>query len=727
MKFRQAHSTVLVAVMMAAATLFLALSVQEGIHRDVQELLSRWGDDILFAYIRERPTTEALLQLERDPSIEALAIEGGTSLSIRPDDAFYITWQQVSPNHQDVVRLPLASGRYFDASDHNAAVLGWEVEQAVLGDENLVGERLQGVEIVGVLARVPEEDRVRERYNRLVLKPFPTSEESKWGTYPESIRLFVRASGSVALAEEAIRKHLPAVATLYTMSKRYAGSFNHLRILSRVLLLCGLATAFAATLLVGGLLTLSTLRRRREMGVRMAIGASRSAVVRLIVSDGVLIALAGSLVGMGAGALMAAVLEGAVYLSIEHLLLPIGAVGLGMLASSVPALGAARQMPVELLGRRGLMGTRMAGRTIRVLVVLTFAVAAGAAVLVANVAASSFAYVDSMWGDIDERTLLVEEPDESILAAKSMSLDDAGIFRSVEGIEFAVSVVLGNIRIDEAVPLAVMATDEGYVDLDLFHIVEGRDLILDDFQEGAANCLVSSWTAESRSIQLGDRIRARSVTFDVVGIYSDRDIRQALPMDVIVPQQFKRAVNGFVAEFIIRVEAGVNVDTVKSDIRSVFSEHYPNYAEVAVFSLNSRAMEMAHFFGEANVRFAITALVLLLLAVFEANAHGRFVLAQRIRELGIRRCIGASPLRIAWSAWRESALLAILGTLFGALGIHVALDQILRWFLRLERPSIMVTIAAAFAALVLIAGLGALPVRSAMALTPSDMLRKGKV
>jgi len=727
MRVQKAHGTVLIAVMLAAATLFLSLSMQEGIRRDLDEMLSRWGADILFVFLTERPMVDVLKQLEADPSIEEFAIEGGQSTFIYPDDAFYITWLEVSPNHEDVVRLPLASGRYFDASDRNVAVLGWEVKQAVFGDEDPVGHRIQGVEIVGVLAQIPEEDRVREEYNRLALKPFPASATSKWGSYPDSMRLFVRANGSVTAAEDAIRAHLPGVATLFPMSEGYAGSFYHLRILSRVLLLCGLATAITAMLLVGGLLTLSTLRRRREMGVRMAIGAARSVVLRLVISEGVLVALAGSLVGMALGALITVILEGAIYLSIEHLLLPIGAALLGLVAACVPAFSAARQVPVELLGRRGLLGTRNAGRTIRVFVVLAFAVAAGAAVLVANLAVSSYSYVDSMWGDIDERALLVEEPRKSILATHEMSLYDADIFSEVQGIELVVSYVWGSIRDEGPVPMAVMGSDEGYVDLNLFHIVEGRDLTLDDFQEGARNCLVSSWAAESRGIHLGDQIRARSIAFEVVGIFSDRDVRHELPFDVVLPQRYKSAVNGYLAEFIVRVEHGADVDTVASDIQSAFSKHYPGYADVSIVSLNGRAMEMAHFFSEANVRFAITALVLLLLAVFEANAHGRFVLAQRIRELGIRRCIGASPLQIAWSAWCESALLAILGTLLGALGIHFALGQILRWFLRLERPSIMVTLATAIVAFTLIAGLGALPVRSAMRLTPSDMLRRGKV
>jgi putative ABC transport system permease protein len=722
---RRHHWTVLAAVAVAAAVLFVGLSSQEGIRRDFQRILARWGADVLFVATGSRVEPETLERLVADPAIEELAVEGGTSLSIRPGDAFYITWLDVSRNHPDVARLPLAAGRFFEATEEGVAILGSEVKRVVFGDEDPIGRRLGGAEIVGVLAEIPADDRVRGKYNRLVLKPFPVSANSEWGRYPDSAFLYVRASGSLTAAERAIQSLIPDPATLLLMSQRYAGAFVDARVLTRILLMSGLATALVATLLAGGLLTLSTMRRRREIGIRLAVGASARDALRQVIGEGVAIALLGTGVGIGLGA-AAAALEGAVYVSAWHAVLPVGAIVLGCAAALAPALAAATCSPIELLGQRGLLGTRSAARRIGAFVVLAFAVAAGAAALVANLSASSYLYVDSLWGDIDERTLLVEEPRDSILTSKELVLEDAATFEGIDGIEAVVSCATGAIRDGELKWLGFLAPDVGYVDLHLFHITAGRDLAPEDFESDARRGLLGSSTAEWKGLGAGDEIVTEGKRFEIVGLFtsgSSRDIHSVL----VIPQRHTDVLEGFTAEFLVRTTPDADVGAVRASIRSAFSSRYPGYAEVSVFSLNARAVELASFLRTANVRLAAAALILLLLAAFEANAHGRFILSHRAGELGVRRCIGASPLRTAFSAWREAALLAVLGTVLGAVVAHLALGGVLDWFYGLERPSVIVTLASVASILFLIAALGALPVRSVMVATPSDLLRRGRV
>jgi ABC-type antimicrobial peptide transport system permease subunit len=724
---RRRQWTVLAAVAVAAAVLFFGLSLQEGMRRDLQEVLARWGADVLFVATGEGLTTDVLDRLRAHPAIAELAIEGSTSVGIRPGDAFHITWLDVSWNHPRVVRLPLADGRFFDEAHGPVAVIGSEVKRVVFGEENPIGRRIEGVEIVGVLSEIPADDRVREKYNRLVLKPFPVSAQSEWGRHPDRAYLYVRASGSISGAERAIRSLIPNAATPSLMSQWYGGAFYHLRVLTRILLLSGLATTFVATLLAGGLLTLSTLRRRREIGIRLAVGAAGRDVLRQVVGEGTAIALVGTLAGMGLGAAAVAALEGDIHVSVWHALLPVGALALGFAAALAAGLGAARRSPVDSLGRRGLFGTRWAARWIGAFVVLAFAVATGAAVLAANLSAAASLHVASLWGDIDERTLLVEEPRESILASRDMGLEDAEAFEGLEGIETVVSYAVGNIRTKKLGQVVVMAPEAGYVDLRLFHITAGRDLVPADFEPDVRHCLLASGTAEQTGLGLGDEIVAGNARFEIVGTFAGGPPPSEIRYPVVFPQRYTGVLGYFIAAFLVRTTPEANVDTVCSSIRSAFSERYPGYAEVSVFSLNARAIELASFLRAANVRFAVAALMLLLLAVLEANAHGRFILNQRTSELGVRRSIGASPLRIALGAWRESTLLAALGASLGAVVAHFTLGGVLDWFPGLERPPVVVTLASAAVTLFLIAALGALPVRSVMVATPSDLLRKGRL
>jgi ABC-type antimicrobial peptide transport system permease subunit len=727
MRLRRSHFTVLAAVAAAAAVLFFGLSLREGIARDLRDVLARWGADVLFVCTGEPLTAETLDGLEAHPAIAEVAVEGSTSLSIHPGDAFHITWIDVSRNHPDVVGVPLAEGRAFGATERNVAILGAEVKRVVFGDEDAIGRRLEGVEIVGVLAEIPADDSVREKYNRLVLKPFGVSGESKWGRLPERGCLYVRASGSISGAEGAIRSLVPGLLTLLPMSERYAGPFHYLRLLTRVLLLSGLATAFVAAVLSGGLLTLSTLRRRREIGIRLAAGAAGRDVLRLVVGEGMAIALVGTLVGAALGALAAAALEGVVYMSIWHALLPVGAVVLSLVAALGPGLAAARQSPVRLLGRRGLLETRSTAHAIGAFVVSAFAVATGAAILVANLSVGSYTFIDSLWGDIDARTLLVEEPRESILAQRDLDLQDATAFDDLEGVELVVPYLVGMFRTGESEWLDAMAIDAEYVDLRLLHIEAGRDLASEDFAADARRCLLDSLAAERLGLSVGDELLVGSARFEIVGIFGAGPVPRVISYDVIVPLRYAGAVNGILAEFLVRVAPGADVGAVGASIRSAFSERYPGYAEVSVFSVNARAAELGTFLLDANLRLAITAFALLLLAILEANTHGRFILNQRRAELGVRRCIGASPVRVALSAWREAALLATLGTALGAVAGHLAVGGVLDWFYSLERPPIVVTLVSAAVTLSLIAALGALPVRSVIAATPSDLLRRGRV
>jgi putative ABC transport system permease protein len=97
-------------------------------------------------------------------------------------------------------------------------------------------------------------------------------------------------------------------------------------------------------------------RRRREIGIRMALGARPSEVLRLVVRNGIVLALFGVALGLlaavAATRLMASLLFGVppldppTFLAAAALLLAVAA-----LASAVPALRASRVDPVVALRR----------------------------------------------------------------------------------------------------------------------------------------------------------------------------------------------------------------------------------------------------------------------------------------------------------------------------------------------------------------------------------------
>jgi putative ABC transport system permease protein len=114
-----------------------------------------------------------------------------------------------------------------------------------------------------------------------------------------------------------------------------------------------LAVALAAIGLYG-LVSYSVSQRTHELGVRVALGASRSEVVRLVLAQGVTLAAVGSAIGLAAGLATTRALVGLIkgiqpndpvtLLAVTGVLL-----GIAVLASYVPARRAARVDPIVAL------------------------------------------------------------------------------------------------------------------------------------------------------------------------------------------------------------------------------------------------------------------------------------------------------------------------------------------------------------------------------------------
>lgn len=117
------------------------------------------------------------------------------------------------------------------------------------------------------------------------------------------------------------------------------------------------------SLIIGGMsvvntMTMAVAERTREIGIRKAIGADTSAIVRQFVAESALIGLVGGLTGLGLGALLASGMNAAGEASGTMLFLVTGrlalgavtfAVVLGVIAGLYPAIHAARLHPVHAL------------------------------------------------------------------------------------------------------------------------------------------------------------------------------------------------------------------------------------------------------------------------------------------------------------------------------------------------------------------------------------------
>jgi predicted permease len=257
-----------------------------------------------------------------------------------PSDVF-CDFLRVSHGWVETMRIPLMDGRDFRASDASptVAIVNMAFVKQYLNGENPVGKSFEAnqsgrhvsFQIVGFIRDARSRDDMRLPIRPTAYVPFHAI-DPQGALQPMGRGTFVvRTSTANPLAMASIlRQEIPRARPEFRVTNIRAqveiDLAHHLR--ERLLAMLGLFFAGVALLLAGvglyGVLDYSVLERRREIGIRMAIGAQAADIARRVTVDVFAMVLAGALVGLGLG------MASARY--IEALLFQVKATGLEMLA-----------------------------------------------------------------------------------------------------------------------------------------------------------------------------------------------------------------------------------------------------------------------------------------------------------------------------------------------------------------------------------------------------------
>jgi putative ABC transport system permease protein len=268
-----------------------------------------------------------------------------------------VGWQSASAGYFQALGIPLRAGRLFTDRDRTARVapviISEELARRFFPGENPIGHRLRGgdngLEIVGVVGdirRASLTDRPRaDMY-------FPFAAPS--GT------LFLKTTGDPLAAIPAVRTALrsiepsASVHSARSLDDIASASIAVNRLAMRLLAGFAVVALLLAAVGIYAVMAYTVRRRTREIGTRVALGASHRDIVRLIMREGGAITLAGVVIGLTAGLVAARSLAAVLYgvPSTDPLSLTAAALVLsttGMAACYVPARRAARVDPLQTL------------------------------------------------------------------------------------------------------------------------------------------------------------------------------------------------------------------------------------------------------------------------------------------------------------------------------------------------------------------------------------------
>jgi predicted permease len=308
------------------------------------------------------------------PGVRSVATSGTTPLALGAASRFLraegfdepvenrqrVAMNWVSPNYFATYGTPLLAGRDFrdgDVEQPRRVIVNQAVARQYFAGRDAVGRRIwlenerDPYEIVGVVANAKYTD-VHVEARAIVYVFTPMSR----GSSQVSLRTSVRPAAVAAAARRGVTEVLGAdsVKGVSTLADQVDAAMVPERLLAMLAGLFGAAGALLAAVGLYGLLAYTVARRTKEIGVRMALGATRADVVRMVLAAAARLVIVGLLLGVPAAFWSKRVSAN----MLENLppggVLPIAAamaalIALALLAAYLPARRATRIEPLVAL------------------------------------------------------------------------------------------------------------------------------------------------------------------------------------------------------------------------------------------------------------------------------------------------------------------------------------------------------------------------------------------
>ena len=261
---------------------------------------------------------QLLAKLQALPGVESVTLADFSPLSftlhtdyVQPDgyvpqprESMEIDRAVVGPNYFRTLRTPLVSGRDFTGQDvetsQPVAVVNQEFCDRYWPGQDAIGKRVslygRWFTVVGVARN--------GKYRRLLYAPAPVIFLPLYQDYRDPVTIHVRAAGDPRAFASAVEKtvhELNADLPLFNVttlkaSMQFGSIFE--RLAATLVGSFGLLALVLAAVGIYGVVAFSTRQRTHEIGIRMALGAQRGDVLRLVLGHGFRLTLVGVAIGI---------------------------------------------------------------------------------------------------------------------------------------------------------------------------------------------------------------------------------------------------------------------------------------------------------------------------------------------------------------------------------------------------------------------------------------------
>jgi predicted permease len=272
----------------------------------------------------------------------------------------------VSPRYLETMNIPLLLGRQFSERDDlqapPVAIVNQTLARRLWPNENPMGRRLtwksgpdanQTAEVIGVIRDIKGRDLFEAGEPPMLYLPLLQD-------YQPSTVLHLRVSVEPEQLTAALRREVSAldrnlpVHNIQPLNEHLSATLTPQRLLASLGAAFGLLALLLAGIGLYGLLAYTVARRTPEIGIRMALGAQRGAVLRLVVTHGMKLALLGVGIGLAPAIGFTRSMTGLLFgvSALDPLTFVVAAlllVSVALLACYVPARRAAQTDPLAAI------------------------------------------------------------------------------------------------------------------------------------------------------------------------------------------------------------------------------------------------------------------------------------------------------------------------------------------------------------------------------------------